>query len=845
MHLTLGSEGEEVRKLQEELAEADRDVGPADGVFGPRTKRAVVDFQRERDLTVDGVVGPETAGELDLDFDADFPKVPEERAAFRRLVAANPNYFGNLPELPYEAVEEKEGDTSYEELTCLGYDPDVERLEAVVSIKRTYGYKGDVCTDGSTEYVRFFIDRDNDGTWEDLGVASTTVYDLPGPKPVDYAIALDLDEEQTRCSTANLPRIRAILSWEFEPPAGDPDYPPVWGNRTEASIQIAPRGWHIIDVLEELDIGEPDLDLPVEIDFDAPIAYEPASLDAATLLKRYDDTSVPAHRAGFGEFKRLLDGSFSGIGGPIGPGGPGGPGGPDDFPEPFPPEPFPPEPFPPDDEFPQFPIEIPPELELDIDDLIEGLFETSGNTSYEELGCVGLQQDVLTGVFQVKQSSGYSGGLCSDGSQEYVAFWEWNDAAAGWDHLGTASVSVYDIPGAPGDGLWYAVHLPVDLSHHRKPCGAGPSVVRIRATLSWNQKPPASDPNFVPTWGNRVETRVHVAPGPRPLEEGRLAVGTVGSVPTAFVEQTAGLATTGTATGPSVSNGFSATDAPFGGLVTITGRPQDGLDPASSGAGALKYRVSVRPYRPGVSDEANPWQPLTDELTVFSYTDPTVEHTVTVDADGFYTHVPQTINDVLAKWRTDGDGVYELRVEAKRGDGTPVHTDVISYADGSTESRMLVKLDNTRPDAAIDITGVLPDGSGPQEPATECDFFQVGDTVVGTFHAEDEHLRRYSLFVRPTGPAGDAVVRETSSPTVLHSSADTGDWELKTAWSADEDVPRPAGEMASCGYTVHVHVVDNTIVGNHYGGHRRGDSEGFCLLAPGQEVVDGDGGDGE
>ena len=824
MHLTLGAEGDEVREVQEKLREFGHDVGPVDGQFGPRTKAALADFQESRGLVADGVVEAKTGNELELTDEIEFPDIEPERRSFRRFIVSNPNYFGTMPDLPFEQVTEKAGDTSYEELTCVGYDPAIERLEAVVSIKRTYGYSGDVCTDGSTEYVRFFVDRERDGTWEDLGLGSTRVFDVPGSKPLSYAVALDLDEERALCTDPQLPRIRAILSWNNVPTAGDPTYQPVWGNRYEANIQIDTRSPTIGDLVTVVDLD--DL-LVGGLDLDEPLPFSKPSLGVGTLLEAYKGTSVPAHRAGFTAFSRLLSGTLPrGTGDPSmsampmgltpipGPGpGPGvGPWGPGDF--------------------PWSEVPFPEELELDIGDILDDLLETSGNTQYEQLHCVGLQRSVLTGVFTVKKPAGYSGGLCSDGSPEYVAFWEWS-GSSGWSHLGTTSVRTHDIPDIPEGGLQYAAHLPVDLSHHRKPCGQGPSVVRIRAVLSWNTKPPATNPNFVPTWGNRVETHVHVPPGPAARSEGRLAIGTVGSVPTPFVEQAAGTAANGRATGPSVSNGFTATDAPFGGLVTVTGSPDDGLTPAASGAGALKYRVSVRPYQPGGGSA--PWTPLTNEFDVFTYDEPWVPKPMTVDANGYYTYVPGTINDVLALWRTSDDGVYELKVEAKRGDGTTVHTDVISFDDGSTDSEMYVRLDNTRPESAIDITGYVPAGASSTEPAGECGFLNVGDTVVGTFTAADENLRSYSLFVRPSGPANGATVDETTTPVVLSTGGGNGTWELETRWSTSGGSTE---EMDSCGYTVHVHVVDNTIVNNGYSGHRSGDSVGFCLLEEGQVVTD-------
>ena len=53
-----------VSQLQEVLAEAGFDPGPADGTFGEQTEAAVVAFQQANGLSVDGRVGPETAEAL-------------------------------------------------------------------------------------------------------------------------------------------------------------------------------------------------------------------------------------------------------------------------------------------------------------------------------------------------------------------------------------------------------------------------------------------------------------------------------------------------------------------------------------------------------------------------------------------------------------------------------------------------------------------------------------------------------------------------------------------------------------------------------------------------------------
>jgi peptidoglycan hydrolase-like protein with peptidoglycan-binding domain len=61
-----GDHGGDVTVLQHVLGMDGYHPGPADGIFGRRTKRAVKLFQRRRGLTVDGRVGPVTTHTLAL-----------------------------------------------------------------------------------------------------------------------------------------------------------------------------------------------------------------------------------------------------------------------------------------------------------------------------------------------------------------------------------------------------------------------------------------------------------------------------------------------------------------------------------------------------------------------------------------------------------------------------------------------------------------------------------------------------------------------------------------------------------------------------------------------------------
>ncbi|MGA5305266.1 N-acetylmuramoyl-L-alanine amidase [Nucisporomicrobium flavum] len=71
--------GEDVRTLQERLLEMGFDTGRADGIYGPRTARAVAQFQREVGLTPDGSCGPQTMKAL--------------RRLGRKVVGGRPNWL--------------------------------------------------------------------------------------------------------------------------------------------------------------------------------------------------------------------------------------------------------------------------------------------------------------------------------------------------------------------------------------------------------------------------------------------------------------------------------------------------------------------------------------------------------------------------------------------------------------------------------------------------------------------------------------------------------------------------------------------------------------------------------
>ena len=72
--LKLGSRGDQVVTLQKRLNELGYNCGVADGIFGSRTRQAVMAFQRDNGLAVDGIVGPKTIAKL---FPVEPPQNPQ------------------------------------------------------------------------------------------------------------------------------------------------------------------------------------------------------------------------------------------------------------------------------------------------------------------------------------------------------------------------------------------------------------------------------------------------------------------------------------------------------------------------------------------------------------------------------------------------------------------------------------------------------------------------------------------------------------------------------------------------------------------------------------------------
>jgi hypothetical protein len=714
-------------------------------------------------------------------------QIEPERLQFRALLLANPNYFGNVKQSPFKPVKKLAGNTTYEELASVGFEPQLNRLDAVVFIKKPFGFVGGLCSDGSQEYVRFYASYDGGATWTDLGLASFTAFDVPEPptKPfvnLEYAVSLPFAPRRRLCFIDNLVLVRAILSWQVQPPPNTPDFMPVWGNVHNTTIEVTPiRLIKLEDALADL-LVKATPQLADAIDLGQPVkAAEPKSIGVAELQRLYGD-KVPPHRFALTALhhaitqapdQRLLAANFGGPAQIFG-------------------------------------------VQFDVAAAAAAIAAPAGNTTYEALECVGLNPNNfnLEGVIRIKLPNGYSGGPCTSGSAEYVAFWADLDGNGNFEtYLGTAGVTVYDIAKIPREGLEFAVNLPTSLFAYRQPCEKGPRLITIRAILSWQIAPPPGNPNYVPIWGNRDDTLVCLPPGPSTLPGVQSAFfDTVGSMSVTKINSVTGLAD-----GASTI-GFTAVQSPFGGEVTITGY----IYPASNlSAGALpfKYKISVS------NDGGANWSGLTDTFTVSrqqlpfgGVPSPLADVVQSVDPSGitagFYTYQADwttgpgdalilVTGNVLAKWQTAGkEGLWQIKMDIY----DPSTNTFFPAANMTT-----VLLDNTPPSPAIAITS----GGG------QCGDFHVGDQISGTYSVSDLHFYDLSFGSLPTNGTFTAPVplpRFWTDPGAS-TLGDSGVWTLDTTG------------LPPCGYVVVLSTVDRTIVNSGSIGWFNQATTGFCLKA--------------
>lgn len=714
--------------------------------------------------------------------------IERERSHFKFLIAENPNHFGprKIAAKTTAAASEFNGNTSYETIGCVGYNPTLGLLEATVQIKRAFGYGGDLCNPGTTEFIRFYVDLGSG--WVDAGLASFKAHDIADGtdcakqsiKPLTYAVSLPYIPLRKPCYRPQLPRVRAILSWEWQPPAGQPDWHPVWGTVAERHIQIAAGRLNIFELLNESAAKLPfDIAHLALTEIDLP---HPPVLDTLQLAKLYAPTAgatkaataaVEPHRFGFAEAHAQLTSTVAG-----------------------------------DITFLSAQVAQYKKAGIDWAAVFSKIDNPKGDVSYEELNCVALDYNREWAVanFVMKRANGYSGGPCTAGSKEHVAFWiDWDDKCD-WTYLGTVTQTVHDYASIPAGGLHYWVGIPARIAEHRRTCKE-PKIGRLRAVLSWNALPSTTNPDAVPFWGNRLDTHIEIKPG---VPVGNLPlIDTLGGVSLTYIStSTTGMtvpnalfAETGAPTDPWMSSRLCA----FGGQVRATAEV-----PSSFAASGFQYRLMVQPEGGGVG-YPKPVEGAFAVTRTLALGGGTTFVTPGVGGWTPYLDPNQNIYSNLGVWSTFGlsaterNARWEIRLERRDGSAMP---------NGQTPWYK-VQLDNDPPVAAIQIDngGVLQD----------CNDFNQGTDVTGHFLAYDpqNHFGAWTLDTTPNSlsppdPVADPALDYRSPTTTVGPGHG---WRLS-----------PTAGLQPCGYVVTVRAYDNTIVNSTPGSHNEAtDDTGFCL----------------
>ncbi|MBB6500619.1 hypothetical protein [Pedobacter cryoconitis] len=617
-------------------------------------------------------------------------KLQDLRTGFSAFHAAKSLSASTKFEQIQKSIIAYSGNTFYEQIQKVAYNPDFQMLEAIIAVKRDYGYNGNLCTDGSFAFVRFYLDYGKG--WEDQGYSAVNEHDIPTgvdcqkspEKPLNYAASLKINPKTNICSVHVLPKARAILEWNKIPPANDPNYISVWGNTVDDFIQIKPYKLIIFEnpvfsQLVELTLLHPTLKITDAAKLipggeaalqQSQSAITPAAPDLKTLADLYKgQTYVTPGRYGLHSALPVIQ-SYN-------------------------------------EEIINQKVSQLQQNGIDLGAILSELEKTSADVSYEQLESIGLDYNLeqFVASFRIKRAAGYSGDLCSKGSLEYVAFWvDWGNNCK-WEYAGTTTVNVHDINNIPKEGLSYAAILPYDFNKMRKLC-ANPEVVKIRAVLSWAVAPSVTDPDKLDYWGNRLDTYIQIKPG---VGSGVLKplFNILGGITVDKISDVNGLTIPGAkfALNQVAVNDYS----PFGGIIVVQG-------PSFVGH---QYRIKVTDMSTLASHYVN------NDFTAVGWlpTPPYVQYTnVQADPVTFYYNYQtfdKNTDNVLARFSPGTNNLLRIDLE------------IAGVAGLFTK---YIQMDNNSPAISLQIND-----------AGDCSHYKVGDTITGSYSVYDAHLLSYSL----------------------------------------------------------------------------------------------------
>lgn len=678
---------------------------------GFRAAARFVNIAPSGDTEVELTFRDRTTSEEDNMEDEKKHDLERERVEFKSLLAENPNFFGNVTDKAlaeeFAPVVPIAGNTRYEQLRCVGLYPEDDVLEAVLEIKLPFGYQGGLCSEGSKEYVAFYVDWEDGNGFVSVGApAQVRVHDLAAAAERDlfYAVRKPFTtKERLKCKTPQVVRVRAILSWE-QIPTG-PGYVPVWGNVVDVWVQIKPKaklsvipaphfGLEIQPLVpEQLVLAGTKEEIKEIVDFS--LAEEQRIEEAG---------EVESHRFGFKALVAENPNHFGSI---------SESGESEDLLAAI--------------------AELPSTAagyltdKLAVDPaLLKPILPFLKKTKYEQLRCVGLypEEDLLEAIIEIKRPTGYNGSLCSFGSNEYVVFYI--DWGSGYQYAATAQVRVHDIPEVADHHLFYAVQAKIP-NPKLKPC-TYENVVRVKAILQWNFDPTLFGPGYTPSWGNVLVRDVQIRPKDGASAKCDLEI--VNGIHTDDIDGN-GLAIKIDNGGLTVPGTY---DRPFGGVIAAWGN--------INVSGAHYYRFWYK------EEPAGPWTLVKDKRRARGFGGVTLFRAP--DANGWFSRSLYETDEAnysltaLVHWSSHGkNGEYRFRLELGDAAKNPL----------PNPCEVTLELDNVGPEllefsgtpAPLPAKGVaVKDAGGNYK---KCGTF-VGPEPIRVFgNFLDEYFRNYHLRV--------------------------------------------------------------------------------------------------
>ncbi|QJW88211.1 hypothetical protein HNV11_01855 [Spirosoma taeanense] len=642
----------------------------------------------------------------------------------------------------------------WEELTCVGYQPDTQRLTALFQIKQQTGYSGPLCSRSSFEHVRFFVDFGSG--FQNMGYVSTKVADITDtpaspPHPLTYAVQLHIEDERYRkalsCNLAVIPTVRAVLSWNVVP-STDPNELPAYGNRLDRKIQLKRKSFfNLAELIDHQQIKiKPDL--VASLNLDEPIkALSTQNPSFAELFKQNQTANVPAHRTLFSTAAALSQMATLPANTPL------------------------------------FNVGDIAKVGINIKDITDLLLKdpNKADTTFEELMCVGLNTpaDTLSAVVKIKRKSGFNGNLCSRGSKEHVAFWaDWDNNGTFEHYIGTTSFDAHDIDNIPAEGLDYAVTLPFNVSDRLRPCKV-PQTLRIRAVLSWQTLPSTTDPNLLNYWGNRRDTVVQIRPGIGTKGKVASVVTYVGGVPREDIDPTAFLYNY-RPTSPTPAN-----NRPWGGAVSFNGI----IDRGGFG-GDIRYKILFKP----ASQPDSFYQPVSlhESIRMYDFGTASFSNDVQTSPDGWFVYRQNpaaglfNVNNYFATWQAGSlpDGAYTIKFLFTDETSTEQQGDVFTMIIHNTPMTVSPTA-NTAVDTDFTLDLVI-DGGDCHSTSTATPDLNGHVRAIHPYFASWELRLEPQSHVHGAAPSPD----DRSYNTLGDTGDANGVWTLNT------------GPLDPCGYTV-------------------------------------------